>query len=85
MPGGEQFFDGDLAGALAERLDAGDGLVNLFPPAVHFRYQAGNRPAMARDDDDIATLDVIEQLRQMGFGLRSFNLAYAFRLFDQFL
>ena len=46
-----------------ERLDAGDGLVNLFPPAVHFRYQAGNRPAMARDDDDLAALDVIKQLR----------------------
>ncbi len=85
MPGGEQLLDGDLAGAPAERLDAGDGLVNLFPPAIHFRYQAGNRPAMARDDDDLAALDVIKQLQQMSFGLRSLNLAYACRRFDQFL
>jgi hypothetical protein len=40
---------------------------------------------MAHDDDDIAALDVIEQLQQMGFGLRSLNLAHARRRFDQFL
>ena len=65
----------DLAGVLAQRLDTVDCPVNLLLPAVRLRYDPGNCPPVAGDDDGLAAFHVVEELGQMGFGLGGLNFA----------
>ena len=56
-------------------LDGVDGVTDFLLPALSLRDQPGDTPAVAGDYDGGATLDLIEQLRQMGLGLRSLHFA----------
>ncbi len=50
--------------------------VALDLAAIGVGNQARDRPAVARDDDGLATLNCIEQTREVGFGVRGPNLTH---------
>jgi len=64
-----------LSDLLSKLLDVLDRRVDLLLPALGLRNQPGDAPAMARDHDSRAPLDRVEQLRQMGLGLRRLHFA----------
>jgi hypothetical protein len=66
----ENFFDGDRAGCFAKLLYIFDCLVDLLLPLMRLGDDASDRLAMPGDDDGLAPLDFIEQLRKVGFGPR---------------
>jgi hypothetical protein len=51
-------------------------LIDLGLPALRFRHEAGDRPPMAGDDDSFTALDLVEELRQMGFRLRGLDFSH---------
>src|ERR1700730_13428110 len=79
MNGRNNFLHGDIGISLpdlfSELLDLVNCRVDLLLPALCLRNQPGDAPAMARDHDGRAALDLVEQLRQMGFSLRSLHFA----------
>ena len=81
VPRRQQFLPRDLSGTLAQRLDAFDRLVNFLLPKVRLGHDPGDGPPMTRDNDGLPALDIIEQLGEMRFGVRSLNFAHAVSLF----
>src|SRR5882672_11772665 len=79
MPPGKNLLDSRAAGflpdLLSQLLDSVNRLTDLLLPALRLGNQPGDAPAMACDHDGRATLDLIEQLRQMSLGLRSLHFA----------
>ena len=71
VPGGEQFPERNAAGVGATGLDAGDGRLGLYLPAIGFGHDAGNGAAVAGDDDGLAALDLVEQAGQVRLRLVS--------------
>jgi hypothetical protein len=74
--GRKQFLARDPAGSQARRHDAVDRFANFCFPAMRLRYQQCDGAAMARDADDFAALDLVQQLRQMNFRLGSLHFAH---------
>ena len=69
VPRLEQLRNGDPAGATAQRLDAGDRVVDFLLPVVLFGHDSDDRAAMSGDEDGFSVFDVVEQLGEMRFGL----------------
>jgi hypothetical protein len=65
----EQLRDGDPAGAPAQRLDAGDRLVDFLLPVVLFRHDPSEGSAMSGDEDGLSVFDVVEQLGKVDLGV----------------
>ena len=65
----EQLRDGDLAGATAQRLDAGDRLVDFLLPVVLFGHDPSDGPAVPGDEDGLSMFDVVEQLGKVDLGV----------------
>jgi hypothetical protein len=72
----EQLLNRDPAVSLPKSLDARYRFIDLFLPAIHLGHDPGNGPAMAGDNQSFATLHVIQQLGQVGFGFGSLDLAH---------
>ena len=53
-----------------------DRLGSCSTPDALFGNQAGNGPAMTRDDDTRPLLNFIKKLRQMSFRFRSLNFTH---------
>jgi hypothetical protein len=78
MSHGEDIFDRNacLRKRSAQLSQVRYGPPDLLPLEVLFRHQTRNRPAMARDPDDLAALNIAEQSREFGLcfgGLNDFH------------
>jgi hypothetical protein len=72
----QQLRNPDLARAPAPLAEAGDRLVDFCLAALGLAHQAGDRPAVTGNDNGLAALDLVEDLRQMGLRLRRRDLAH---------
>src|SRR5882672_4694744 len=72
---GQNFLDRNFAGSLAKLFDIGDRLIDFSLPLRRLGHDPRNRPAVARDDDGLASLDLVEQPGKMGFRRRGLNFA----------
>jgi len=59
-----------------ELADFRDRLVDLGLPMHCFRHEAGDRPAVAGDDDGFAPLHLVEDLQQMRLRFRGLDFSY---------
>jgi hypothetical protein len=65
----QQLRDRDLAGATAQRLDAGDRLVDFVLPVVLFGHDPGNGTVVPDDEYGLSVFDVVEQLGKVDLGV----------------
>jgi hypothetical protein len=54
----------------------GEGAIDRSLTATAIGHDAGDRPAVARNDERLATLDVVEQTSQMRFGLGRLDFSH---------
>ena len=66
---------------LRSALIAFDRLIDFLLPKVRLGHDPGDGPPMTRDNDGLPALDIVEQLGEMRFGVRSLNFAHAASLF----
>lgn len=77
VPGRQQFFQRYTAAETpAEDFKVLRGTLEIGAAAIGLRHDAGDRPAVAGDDDRFAALDRVEQPGQMRLGLGGLNLAH---------
>ena len=62
-------FEAELPSPLAKLTDARQSPVDFFLAAIDLGDDSGNGPTVPGDDERLSALDVIEQLRQAGFGI----------------
>jgi hypothetical protein len=72
----QKFCNRHLANPLTQFPKASDRLVNLGLPAVCLGHEAGDRPAMAGDNDGFAALYLVEDLRQMRLRFGGLDLSH---------
>ena len=82
VAGRENVLQRDPSVATAQRLDIRDSLVDLGLSAIGFGHDAGDRAAMARDTDGLASLHLVEDLSQAGLGVGSLDIAHEIGRFD---
>jgi hypothetical protein len=72
----EQLLDRDSAVSLPKSAHIRNSFVDFFLPAVHFGDDSCYGATMPRDNECLAALHVVGQLKQMGFGFGSLNLTH---------
>jgi hypothetical protein len=71
----EDFFEGNGTCVFAKFLDVFDRLIDFLLPKMCLRDNSRDGPTIPGDDDRFTTLDLVEQLRKVGFGLGRPNFA----------
>ena len=81
LAGGSKLFESNFAGSFPQAHDAFDGAVDLVLPSIDFRHDSSDSATVARNDQSLAALHVVQKLREMSFCFRGLNLAHV--IFDQ--
>lgn len=69
-------LDADLPGPLSKFADTRERPVNFLLSPIELRDKPCYGATMSRNDEGLATLDVVKQLRQAGFGIGSLNFTH---------
>jgi len=80
MTRGEKFVDRNSAGAPAKRLQSLDCFVDLFLPALPLRHEPRDGTATSCNYHRFAALDLIEDLKQAGSGVRGLDFAHTLKI-----
>jgi hypothetical protein len=67
VPRRQNLCERDFAGHFAQLLNVVQGFLDLGLAAAGFRHDAGDRLTVARDDEGLAALDLIEQAGKIAF------------------
>jgi len=76
IPSREQLFNSDFAVSLSQSADVRDRFIDFFLSPICLRHDPCDRAAVTGDDESLAPLDIVQQLKQTGFGFGGWNLAH---------